>query len=330
VHKESRVLCPTLKQLPHPLEGKTCWPWTEESERLQDTMLDGRAWPKITIVTPSYNQGQFIEETIRSVLLQGYPNLEYIIMDGGSTDNSIEIIKKYVPWLTYWVSKPDLGQSQAINHGLEIGTGLFATWINSDDMLCKNALTRLATWADWNTHDVYVGICVCIDGEGRVLKARQGRIHAFEDLLHVRQVWRSGGCITQPEVLFPMQLFWDVGGLDVNNHWSMDYELWGKFFLQGASFRYHDIEFGIFRCYKGQKVNDRVMVTHSLVQTAKKLTKMGEFLPKAKRKSLLADLRAYRNEFLGWRGRLEVIGIPASLISILIMIKQWAAGLLRK
>src|SRR5437870_43541 len=136
---------PRLRELPPPPKGKTGWPWTEESLQCESSVNDGRRWPRISIVTPSFNQGQFIEETLRSVLLQGYRDLEYLVLDGGSSDNSVEIIKKYSPWLTYWTSQPDAGQSDAINQGLKLASGVFATWINSDDLLCKNALRDLAT-----------------------------------------------------------------------------------------------------------------------------------------------------------------------------------------
>lgn len=101
-------------------------------------------FPKISIVTPSYNQGQYIEETILSVINQNYPNLEYIIIDGGSTDNTIDIIKKYEKHLTYWVSEPDHGQSHAINKGLKKCTGDIFNWLNSDDYLEPEALFHVA------------------------------------------------------------------------------------------------------------------------------------------------------------------------------------------
>jgi glycosyltransferase involved in cell wall biosynthesis len=106
------------------------WPWTEESSRLLSRTTEGSPWPRISIVTPSFNQGKFIEETIRSVLLQGYPNLEYFIMDGGSTDGSVEIIQKYSAWLAYWVSQTDHGQSDAIDQGLRLASGDFASQIS--------------------------------------------------------------------------------------------------------------------------------------------------------------------------------------------------------
>ena len=111
--------CPTLNELAPPPLGKTGWPWTEESSQLPDTTPDGRPWPRISIVTPSFNQGQFIEETIRSVLLQCYPNLEYIIIDGGSIDESVDIIRRYEHRLAYWVSEPDRCQVHAINNSNE-------------------------------------------------------------------------------------------------------------------------------------------------------------------------------------------------------------------
>ncbi|AFY74973.1 glycosyl transferase [Synechococcus sp. PCC 7502] len=100
--------------------------------------------PRISIITPSYNQGYFIEETICSVLNQNYPNLEYIIIDGGSSDNTVEVIKKYEKYLTYWVSESDRGQTHAINKGLALITGDIWSYLNSDDLLCPGSLQRIA------------------------------------------------------------------------------------------------------------------------------------------------------------------------------------------
>ena len=125
---------PRLSDLPAPCIGKTGWPWTEETVPTANTgSLDDS--PRITIVTPSYNQAVFLEETVRSVLLQGYPNLEYIIMDGGSTDGSVEIIRKYQKHLAYWTAEKDGGASDAIHKGFARGTGSVFAWLKPPKML---------------------------------------------------------------------------------------------------------------------------------------------------------------------------------------------------
>src|SRR5438034_5705212 len=108
---------PRLTDLPKPPDGKQGWPWTEESSPSPVLPSNCSEWPRITVITPSFNQVRFIEETIRSILLQGYPNLEYLILDGGSSDGSVDIIGKYSRWIDYWKSEPDGGQSAAINQG---------------------------------------------------------------------------------------------------------------------------------------------------------------------------------------------------------------------
>ena len=114
--------CPSLHDLPPAPAGKTGWPWTAEGTRQPPGMPGGGEWPLISIVTPSFNQGDYLEATIRSILLQGYPNLETIVMDGGSTDGSVAIIQRYAPWLAHWETGPDGGQYAAIQarDGLEL------------------------------------------------------------------------------------------------------------------------------------------------------------------------------------------------------------------
>lgn len=117
-------------------------------------------FPKISIITPSYNQGQFLEQTILSVLGQNYPNLEYIIIDGGSADNSVEIIKKYEDKLVYWVSEADKGQSHAINKGFSIATGDILAWLNSDDMYLPGILDYISKLIDSTSTGIYFGDCI--------------------------------------------------------------------------------------------------------------------------------------------------------------------------
>jgi glycosyltransferase involved in cell wall biosynthesis len=157
--KSTSEALPTLDELPDPPSGKTGWPWTEQSDPLPETQPDGTPWPRITIVTPSYNQASFLEETIRSILLQGYPNLEYIVTDGESTDGTVEILERYDPWIDHWVSEPDDGQADAIQKGLEEATGDIEAYLNSDDVLLPGALEEVAGMllqnpdAAWGTGD---------------------------------------------------------------------------------------------------------------------------------------------------------------------------------
>ncbi len=218
------MCCPTLKELPAPAKDKTGWPWTEEGERLPDKMPDGRPWPKVSIVTPSYNQGQFIEETIRSVLLQGYPNLEYIIIDGGSTDSSVEVIEKYSPWLTYWVSEPDRGQSHAINKGLAHCTGEVFNWINSDDLLCPGALRAVATaWAK-KPGLIIAGPVVNFkqDGTENVIVPHALTLQNF---LSIKMARANSWAWHQPGTYLPLSQVKGGGGLREDLHFSMDHLL---------------------------------------------------------------------------------------------------------
>jgi hypothetical protein len=310
--------CPSLSELPPPPPGRTGWPWTEESLLLPEHMPEAHSWPRITIVTASFNQGRFIEETIRSILLQGYPDIEYFILDGGSTDKTADIIRKYSPWISFWVSEPDRGQSAAINRGLRMGSGSHATWINSDDMLCKGALTNHFASNDYAEDVVYVGDCVTIDEAGKVLFTHRGWVQSFEDLVRIPSVWRSGGSIDQPAVLFPLELALRVGALNEENHYTMDYELWGKFFLVGARFQYTGLPFGFFRWHRGQKTQESIEQTKSLLDAAAALVAQADSLSAEARQVILADLEAYRKAYpdIFWKhsGRLARIGLPPSVV----------------
>jgi glycosyltransferase involved in cell wall biosynthesis len=175
-------------------------------------------------VTPSYNQGEFIEETIRSVLLQGYPALEYFIVDGGSTDQTIDIIRKYEPWLAYWVSQPDGGQAAAINSALKRSSGIWFQNINSDDMLLAGAL-RLVGQSDTSA-DIVCGD-VLEFSERNYNLVRNQRLSSRN---LIRYQWRTPkSSWHQPGVFMKRESLLALGGYDENLQYLFDFHLTCRF-----------------------------------------------------------------------------------------------------
>lgn len=187
--------------------------------------------PKISIVTPSFNQQPFIEQTIQSVLNQDYPNLEHIIVDGGSTDGTIDILRRY-PHLR-WLSTHDRGQSHALNKGFKMASGKIIGWLNSDDLYLPNAV-RMAVDAFSKYPDVTAvyGDYVAIDPNGKVVAYKREIPFHFDTMLY----W---GCyIGQPALFFREEVFKSVGYIDEELHYTMDWEFWLRMARSGLRFRH--------------------------------------------------------------------------------------------
>jgi glycosyltransferase involved in cell wall biosynthesis len=209
----------TLNDLPVSSLGKKGWPWTEQSVPLPEMMPDGSPWPKVSVITPSYNQGQFLEEAIRSVLLQGYPNLEYIIMDGGSTDTSVEVIQKYDPWISYWVSEKDRGQSHALNKGFQLATGEIIGWLNADDMYTPGAFQSIWELQKNTETRVIYSDCLWIDKDRHLVGRHHTGSYSMERLI-------AGGILQTPSVFLNRSLLETAGYLDESLHYAMDTDFW--------------------------------------------------------------------------------------------------------
>ena len=233
-----------LQDLPPPPPGKSGWPWTTSKRLLPDKMANGFEWPRLSIVTPSYNQGRFLEATIRSVLLQGYPNLEYIIIDGGSTDESVEIIKKYENYLVYWHSQKDRGQADAINQGLEKSSGEILGWINSDDVYASGTFYKIIkAFQSHPDYSVVHGNRILINDDGEV--TGWCCLPPFEPQTFIYNVcsetafWRRAA----------MQ---QVGLLNINLQFAVDLEFFGRLYQVGKFLKLSDY-LGCFRCYSEHK-----------------------------------------------------------------------------
>lgn len=234
-----------LNELPPPPSNKRGWPWTEETD--PEIYEDMNEWPKITLVTPNYNQGMFIEEAIRSVLLQNYPNLEYLIFDAKSTDNSVQVIKMYERWITYWESEKDRGQSHAINKGLVLATGTYFNWQNADDILLPGSLKRTVEEAVKCKDLVYLNRGLLFSNQ-KACKSFSTKVTHLDKA----QLFKKLKPGYQPGGLMLTKAIKDIGYIDENLKSSMDYDLQLRLLLFGEGY-YLEEPGIIFRVHADQK-----------------------------------------------------------------------------
>lgn len=285
------IRCPKLRDLPPPPPGKSGWPWTEESPPLADTVEDtGAPWPELTVVTPSYNQGAFLEETVRSVLLQGYPRLEYIIHDGGSTDASVAVIQKYKPWLAHWHSKQDRGQAAAVNSGFERATGSLLAYINADDMYEKGAFAHAGRhFAQRKGEDLLVGAAgVMSESSARLESTKRLREVSLETLVYL---WNF---LPQPACFWTAGIFRKLGAMHEHLHYALDTEYFLRFWFKGVRPGLMPDQILAFeRRHQGQKTQREVDTYDEVARV------IGEYF----RRDMGGALRNVVKLYLYWRRR---------------------------
>jgi glycosyltransferase involved in cell wall biosynthesis len=217
-------------------------------------------FPKISIVTPSYNQGKFIERTITSVLDQDYPNLEYIVIDGGSQDETVDILRKYGRQLT-WLSEKDNGQADAINKGMRMSTGDIVAYLNSDDIYEPHALHKVAEYFTAHTEAMWLtGQCRIIDEKDREVRKMITRYKNFL-LKHYRySMLLTTNPISQPATFWRRALMNEIGLFNVNEHLVMDYDYWLRI---GERYRLAVLDDYLagFRVYSASKTSSLFLTT---------------------------------------------------------------------
>jgi glycosyltransferase involved in cell wall biosynthesis len=212
-----------------------------------------REWPRITLVTPSFNQAQFLSETIESVLAQDYPNLEYLVFDGGSTDRSVEILRHYGSHLTYWESVPDNGQADAIAKGFRRGTGDWLNWLNSDDLLAPCALKHIASLVASHPDADMLAAAVENFDDGSFAGVRDKAMPQNIDLESLLLISGRRPVRHQPGIFFTRRIYEAVNGLNSHYHYCMDLDLHLRFLAHGARVDYSTETVAYFRRHPNAK-----------------------------------------------------------------------------
>ena len=223
--------------------------WLTESFDKDIRKVRDESWPKITIITPSYNQGQFIEETIQSVLCQNYPNLEYFIYDGGSNDNTLEVIMKYEEFVDFWVSESDKGQSDAINKGFVKATGDIVGWLNSDDLLLPGSLVKVANLfkSKGNYNTIFFG-------EGDYLLEKYNLcMQNYTARLSKKHSLSLCDYVIQPSCFWGKNVIDEIGLLSENLHFGFDWEWFIRAEKAGFKFEFIKDNFSTYRIHKDHK-----------------------------------------------------------------------------
>jgi len=236
-----------LRDLPTPPAGKTGWPWNQETPP-NATAAAASNLPRVTIVTPSYNQAGFLEETLRSVLLQNYPHLEYIVMDGGSTDGSVDIIRKYEKHLSYWTSEKDAGASDAIAKGFQRASGEIMAYLNSDDPYLAGAIHAVVrVFQEQPQCQVVFGNTYWTDPSGNVLAERRQTSFWPASYLY------GGTDMQQPSTFWRRELYLKAGGMDPTYTFAFDTDLFCRFIDCQAEFRHLKRFLSCFRIHPESK-----------------------------------------------------------------------------
>lgn len=255
---------PHLSDLPSPESSRTGWPWTEESSPVPNAMPNGSSWPNVTLVTAVYNQRDYLEETIRSVLLQGYPNLEYILIDDGSTDHSDHIYRRYEQWL-HWERKANGGASSAYNQGFKQARGDVVGWINSDDYFLPRGLELALTPYQDDRVEWTVGEAVYVDEKGERTGVQPFR---FSDDPGSWFFINSEFLLPQQGSFWKRSVFEQIGYMDEHVSNCFDYELFFRMLehgyrpvftnAQAAAYRFHDTSKSVSQKHRFYSENVKV------------------------------------------------------------------------